>query len=1015
MAHIKTKARALDMLGRQQIAGIPTALSELFKNAHDAYADNVEVDYIRKRNLLILRDDGLGMTKSEFEERWLTIGTDSKFVDKNSIDLPAINASKAVRPIMGEKGIGRLSIAAIGPQVLVLTRAKSENGPSPLVASFVNWTLFALPALDLSDIDIPLIEIKNNAMLTNEQFLGLLSQAKENVSSLSHKISQDKINSVIHQIDSFEFNPEVWYRNLKVLDSKVDKQLKSELDTEPAARKLYLDDDGVGTHFIISPVDEILNDEVEGDLTAKATEQASRLEKALLGFTNTMDENNNPPIVARFRDHTKDGSVIDRISESIFFTPYEFKQSDHHIEGTFNEFGQFTGSVTIYGEEKKEYVLSWPEGNNKPVSCGHFKINLAVIMGTARESKLPNELWQKIYSKTNRIGGLYIYRDGIRVLPYGDSDVDFLHIEQRRSKSASQAFFSYRRMLGSIELTKENNYPLQEKAGREGFIENKAYKQFKSILENFFIQIARDYFNEKGDLSDQFVQIRSRQQDAYDLLKKRDNLKSTKKKNLQEQLEKFFKSYDNEYWSIGLASLGEKIDYKFDNFDAKLVSVDDFIFEVQETLSKGLKPLISHLNITFPSGLGFGKKLTDLSDMYKVKKHTIEGNINELKKNTEKRLVEFEDEFGNRTGMRRRFSDSIDSQTEYQQKQLNAVYSKANRVLEELENWAKSEISKNRAIAKENLEQVKYDFSSVSFNEKSPEELYELKASLEGKIAETANMVLERVDHISDQIQTIREGSERNSISGSKLTEILESEYEHLKEVNEQNSEMVHLGMAIGIIHHEFNGNVLGIRRALRGMQPWANKNEKLNLIYQDIRNGFEHLEGYLKLFTPLTRRLARKKVTITGKAVSDFVNGVFGDRLASEDIQLKVTDQFLKQSMVGYTSTIYPAIINLIDNSIFWLGKASGEKAITLDATSTGFIIKDSGPGIPTIDNENVFEFAFSRKPSGRGMGLYIVRKTLKDEGFEILLAPYNPNEGACFTISPEQEQEQDLVDKKA
>ena len=70
MAKIRTKARALDMLGRQQIAGIPTALSELFKNAHDAYADNVEVDFFRKENLLILRDDGLGMTTDEFEERW---------------------------------------------------------------------------------------------------------------------------------------------------------------------------------------------------------------------------------------------------------------------------------------------------------------------------------------------------------------------------------------------------------------------------------------------------------------------------------------------------------------------------------------------------------------------------------------------------------------------------------------------------------------------------------------------------------------------------------------------------------------------------------------------------------------------------------------------------------------------------------------------------------------------------------------------------------------------------------
>lgn len=1002
MAQIKTKARALDMLGRQQIAGIPTALSELFKNAHDAYADNVEVDYIRKQNLLILRDDGLGMTSDEFEERWLTIGTDSKFVDENSIASPVTNLTKSPRPVMGEKGIGRLSIAAIGPQVLVLTRAKREDGLSKLVASFINWTLFSLPALDLSDIVIPLVEIEKDKMITSEQFSSLLSEAKENVKALNNKISQNKIDNIINQIDSFKFDPELLYRNLKILDAKVDEQLKNEGITN--SRNLYLDEDGFGTHFIISPVDEILNEEVEGNLTAKATDQASRLEKALLGFTNTMDKNNKPPIVARFRDHTTDGSIIDRISESIFFTPSEFEQSDHHIKGTFNEFGQFTGSVKIYGEEEKEYVLSWPEGLNKPVSCGHFNINLAVIMGTARESKLPHALWQEIYSKTNRIGGLYIYRDGIRVLPYGDSDVDFLHIEQRRSKRASE-FFSYRRMLGNIELTRKNNYALQEKAGREGFIENKAYKQFRAILENFFIQTARDFFNEKGDLSEHFVEIRSRHQEAYDLLKKRENLKSTKKKRLQEQLDQFFNRYDNDYWNTRLTDLNNKINYKFDSFDDQIDSVDDFIFEVQQLLSTSVKPLIHNLNITFPSGVGFGKKITDLYDMHRIKKSEIEKSINELRESTEKRLVEFEDKFGNRTGMRRRFSDSLNSQTEYQQKQLNEVYTKANKILEELNSWTKSEISKNKAIAKENIEKVKSDFSSVSFNDKSTDELYELKISLEGKITETADMVLERVEYISNQIQTIREGNEQNLISGNRLTEVLESEYEHLKEVNDQNSEMVHLGMAIGIIHHEFSGNILGIRRAIKELQPWANKNEKLNLIYQDIRNGFEHLEGYLKLFTPLTRRLARKKVTITGKAVSDFVNSVFWDRLANEKIELKVTNKFLEQSMIGFTSTIYPAIINIIDNSIFWLGKASGEKVITLDATENGFVIQDSGPGIPTIDKDNVFEFAFSRKSGGRGMGLYVVRKTLEDEGFEVSLASYNPNKGACFIISPKIE----------
>src|SRR5579863_8977976 len=73
MAVFKARARTLEMLGRQQIAGIPTAISELFKNAHDAYADSVEVDFYRSDGLFVLRDDGLGMTREDFESRWVTL------------------------------------------------------------------------------------------------------------------------------------------------------------------------------------------------------------------------------------------------------------------------------------------------------------------------------------------------------------------------------------------------------------------------------------------------------------------------------------------------------------------------------------------------------------------------------------------------------------------------------------------------------------------------------------------------------------------------------------------------------------------------------------------------------------------------------------------------------------------------------------------------------------------------------------------------------------------------------
>ena len=74
----------LDMLGRQQIAGIPTAISELFKNAHDAYAERVEVDYYRRDELFVLRDDGLGMGRDEFVDRWLTIATETSFERKRA-------------------------------------------------------------------------------------------------------------------------------------------------------------------------------------------------------------------------------------------------------------------------------------------------------------------------------------------------------------------------------------------------------------------------------------------------------------------------------------------------------------------------------------------------------------------------------------------------------------------------------------------------------------------------------------------------------------------------------------------------------------------------------------------------------------------------------------------------------------------------------------------------------------------------------------------------------------------
>jgi hypothetical protein len=148
----QTRARTIDHLGRGQIADCPTAVSELWKNSYDAYAENVGL-HIFDGDVPAagLVDDGHGMSHDEFVDRWLVVGTDSK-LDETSTTVED-RGELPQRERQGEKGIGRLSVAYLGPVVLVLSKRSGQ----PFVASLVDWRLFENPYLVLSDIVIPVV------------------------------------------------------------------------------------------------------------------------------------------------------------------------------------------------------------------------------------------------------------------------------------------------------------------------------------------------------------------------------------------------------------------------------------------------------------------------------------------------------------------------------------------------------------------------------------------------------------------------------------------------------------------------------------------------------------------------------------------------------------------------------------------------------------------------------------------------------------------------------------------
>lgn len=358
MATFRTRARAVDMLGRQQIAGIPTAISELFKNAHDAYANNAIVDFFRSDRLFVLRDDGVGMDEQDFEQRWLTLGTESKATVRGELPPLAKREGYPTRPILGEKGIGRLAIAAIGPQVLMLSRPLRNAQLGNLLVSFVHWGLFELPSANLADIEIPAVTLKGGILPSRSDIGTLVDWVAENMRAVARKSDHDIVDRVRRDLEDFR----------SVDPTEIQNALGS-----PDLRN------GPGTHFYIRPASELLREELDS-----AEDEATPLRRVLVGFANTMTPGHpKPAVITAFRDHFTEDAYQDVISEADFFTPAEFQAADHHIHGDFDEYGQFQGTVSVYGGGPGGVRRGMATGSGKADTLWTIYIQPSVCSGTA--------------------------------------------------------------------------------------------------------------------------------------------------------------------------------------------------------------------------------------------------------------------------------------------------------------------------------------------------------------------------------------------------------------------------------------------------------------------------------------------------------------------------------------------------------------------------------------------------------------------------------------------------------
>ena len=984
----KARARTLDMLGRQQIAGIPTAISELFKNAHDAYAERVEVDYYRLDGLFVLRDNGAGMETDEFIDRWLTIATETSVKRKRAARRLPKSAQRA-RPVLGEKGIGRLAIATIAPQVLVLTRAWSDGTLSDVTAAFLNWRVFECPELDLQDIRIPLRTFPGGTLPDGGDIADMVGDFRRRNEHLRERVDGSAWERIETELARFQVDP---------------------LELAEYLGEPTLLGDGHGTHFYLLPTSPNLEHDIAGDPNSDV---APPLQKALLGFTAPSFADGGKSVIrTSFWDHGTDGTREDLIGESKFFTRYEYDNADHRVSGRFDEYGQFKGSVSVYGETVDDHVIHWSGGKGKKTGCGPFHIRFAAVEGVARHSTLPPEEHGRMLAKTRRIGGLYIYRDGVRIQPYGNTDYDWLEIELRRTKSASYYYFSYRQMFGVVEVDSAQNGRLREKAGREGFRENKAYRDLRGILKSFLVQVAADFFREEGVHGERFATRKREMEETERHLRARARQVTAKRKRFRKDLAAFFDRLETEKPLERAMQLGVEAEDRVREAgrDTDRARAARRIIDIERGARRELRDLETRYQVSKPR-IGMSRALQREWGDYQEAFENLVVNIRDIRDTIESVVTSEVTKAGVDVSGRERMESTLNEVGQSARRET-----KAGR--KDVEEAGQQILTGVRMIAGQCVRDVEStiraamaDFARRDFANKNDQQLIAERAALEAPIRGALDDATRRLDALRSQLAAV------DLEGGSSVVDQLEAVEQSNVTLREQAAadlQLAQLGMAIEIISHEFGAAIRSVRSGLRGLKAWADVNQELMSLYQGIRGSFDHLDGYLTLFTPLQRRLYRKAVDIHGWEVYEFLANLFGQRLARHKVELSRTDAFASATVRGYPSSFYPVFVNLVDNAIYWLAGQNErlERRIGLDASGTAFRISDSGPGIHGRDRDDIFNIGFTRKPSGRGMGLHISRATLREAGYELILQASGPGRGATFLITPIKKKDEADVD---
>lgn len=452
----KPYARLLTMLSEQLIKNNTVALTEIAKNSYDADADWVQIRIGNTCNFgkeglkdeekpfVEIEDNGDGMSLDIIEKCWMNPASPNKFLKRSSGE----NRTKKGRIIQGEKGIGRYAVFKIGKKVEIFTRQK-------MMANVGGDEVYLVT--DLS-------------RYTEE----LLFQRPE------IKKEMEKHGDFLFKKEMMESEP-LYFDEIKseykIIDYQNEMRIKpGEISIEGKHEKRC----NYGTLIRITDLNENWN-----------KSDVQKIRRVLADLQSPFRKEKEDFAVSMLWDD-EEISAFEKFSiEDIL------AEADMAIEGNVDKDGicnyilsrgikKDKGEIDLVDDLKKEsyrenreHFFQDADGGYERIHnpiCGPFTFKYFVY-DLSLAANLDSEL--RSYIKKHRI---YIYRDDIRIYPYGDKDNDWIKLDIYRGLVRAGFYLSNDQTIGYVNISWEHNKLLKDKTNREGLIEQgTAYEDLRLL------------------------------------------------------------------------------------------------------------------------------------------------------------------------------------------------------------------------------------------------------------------------------------------------------------------------------------------------------------------------------------------------------------------------------------------------------------------------------------------------------------------------------------------------------